>query len=124
MLTLSNIFIKYGDRVLLDYVNFVLKPGERVGLVGRNGAGKSTLLKIIAGEMSPHDGQVVRPAHFTLGYLHQDMLLPRGKTVIAETMTAFSEILALEKELHDIQEELGAREDYESDAYHKLIERM
>ncbi|HRI59141.1 MAG TPA: ABC-F family ATP-binding cassette domain-containing protein, partial [Saprospiraceae bacterium] len=124
MLALSNIYVQYGNRILLDSVNFVLKPGERVGLVGRNGAGKSTLLKIIAGEMSPHEGNVVCPSHFTLGYLHQDMLMPKGKTVIAETMTAFSEILALEKELHRIENELATREDYESDDYHKLIEQM
>ncbi len=124
MLTLSNIYIQYGNRILLDGINFVLKPGERVGLVGRNGAGKSTLLKIIAGEMSPQEGNVVCPAHFTLGYLHQDMLMPKGKTVIDETMTAFSEILDLERELHRIGEELAVREDYESDSYHKLIEDM
>lgn len=105
MLSLSNIYVQYGNRILLDSVNFVLKPGERVGLVGRNGAGKSTLLKIIAGEMSPaqREGNVVCPTHFTLGYLHQDMLMPKGKTVIAETMTAFSEILALEKELQHME---------------------
>lgn len=124
MLSLSNIYIQYGERILLDRVNFVLKPGERVGLVGRNGAGKSTLLKIIAGEMTPHEGDVVVPGHFTLGYLHQDMLLPKGKTVIDETMTAFSEILELEKELHRVSEELAQREDYESEGYHKLIEQM
>ncbi len=124
MLTLSNIFVKYGDRTLLDHVNLVVKPGERIGLVGRNGAGKSTLLKIIADEMSPHEGNVVKPAHFTIGYLHQDMLLPKGKTVIEETLTAFAEVLALEKQLHHIQEELTHREDYESDAYHKLLEDM
>jgi ATP-binding cassette subfamily F protein 3 len=124
MLTLSNIYVQYGDRILLDRVNFVLKPGERVGLVGRNGAGKSTMLKIIAGEMTPHEGDVVVPGHFTLGYLHQDMLLPKGKTVIDETMSAFSEILELEKELHRVSEELAQREDYESDEYSKLIEQM
>ncbi len=124
MLTLGNIFVKYGDRTLLDHVNLVVKPGERIGLVGRNGAGKSTLLKIIADEMSPHEGDVVKPAHFTIGYLHQDMLLPKGKTVMDETMTAFAEVLALEKQLHDIQAELAHREDYESDSYHKLLEDM
>ncbi len=124
MLSLSNIYIQYGNRILLDSVNFVLKPGERVGLVGRNGAGKSTLLKIIASEMQPQEGNVVFPAHFTLGYLHQDMLMPKGKTVIDETMTAFSEILELEKELHRIENELTTREDYESDDYSKLIEQM
>ncbi|MFN5236397.1 MAG: ABC-F family ATP-binding cassette domain-containing protein [Bacteroidota bacterium] len=124
MLSLSNIYIQYGDRILLDRVSLVIKPGERVGLVGRNGAGKSTILKIVAGEMSPQEGNVVVPNHFTLGYLHQDMLLPKGKTVIDETMTAFSEMLELEQELHNIGEELGAREDYESEGYNKLIERM
>jgi ATP-binding cassette, subfamily F, member 3 len=124
MLSLSNIYIQYGNRILLDSINFVLKPGERVGLVGRNGAGKSTILKIIAGEMSPQEGDVVCPSHFTLGYLHQDMFLPKGKTVIEETMTAFAEINALENELHRIEHELTTREDYESDAYAKLIEQM
>ncbi|MEZ4919955.1 MAG: ABC-F family ATP-binding cassette domain-containing protein [Saprospiraceae bacterium] len=124
MLSLSNIYVQYGDRILLDSVNLVVKPGERVGLVGRNGAGKSTMLKIIAGEQSPHEGNTVKPAHFTLGYLHQDMLLPRGKTVIEETMGAFAEVIALEKELEGIHEELAVREDYESDSYNKLMERM
>ncbi|MCC6459900.1 MAG: ABC-F family ATP-binding cassette domain-containing protein, partial [Saprospiraceae bacterium] len=124
MLTLNNVFVKYGNRTLLDGVNLVVKPGERLGLVGRNGAGKSTLLKIIADEMSPHDGNVVKPAHFTIGYLHQDMLLPKGKTVMDETMTAFAEVLALEKQLQEIQEELTHREDYESESYHKLLEDM
>ncbi len=124
MLSLSNIYVQYGNRILLDRVNFVLKPGERVGLVGRNGAGKSTLLKIIAGEMSPHEGNVVKPTHFTLGYLHQDMLLPKGKTVLGETLTAFEEVLALENRLETIHTELAVREDYESDAYHALIEEM
>ncbi|HNL39315.1 MAG TPA: ATP-binding cassette domain-containing protein, partial [Saprospiraceae bacterium] len=124
MLSLSNIYVQYGNRILLDKVNFVLKPGERVGLVGRNGAGKSTLLKIIAGEMQPHEGNVVQPSHFTLGYLHQDMLLPKGKTVIAETMSAFEEVLLLEKRFEAVNHELAVREDYESDAYHALIEEL
>lgn len=66
-----NIYIQYGDRILLDRVNFVLKPGERVGLVGRNGAGKSTLLKIIAQEMSPQEGEVVVPSHFSNTQLNE-----------------------------------------------------
>jgi len=124
MISLSNVYIQYGNRILLDSVNLVVKPGERAGLVGRNGAGKSTLLKIIAGEMSPQEGNVVRPAHFTLGYLHQDMLLPKGKTVLDETLTAFDEVNELEKQLRRIEEELTTREDYESDAYHHLIVEM
>ncbi len=124
MLTLNNVYVQYGDRVLMNYVNLVVKPGERIGLVGRNGAGKSTLLKIIAGEMSPHEGQVVKPAHFTIGYLHQDMLLPKGKTVLEETMTAFAEVLDLEKQLQHVQHALAQHNDYESDEYFRLLEQM
>jgi len=124
MLSLSNIYVQYGNRILLDRVNLVAKPGDRIGLVGRNGAGKSTLLKIIAGEMSAQEGNVVQPSHFTLGYLHQDMLMPKGKTVIDETMTAFAEVLAVEKRLHDVQNDLAVREDYETDSYAKLIEEL
>jgi ATP-binding cassette, subfamily F, member 3 len=121
MLSLSNIYVQYGERILLDRINLVIKPGDRVGLVGRNGAGKSTLLKIIANEMQPHEGNVVVPNGFSIGYLHQDMLLPKGKTVLDETMTAFSEAIELDKRLHQIEIELGSRDDYESDAYHDLI---
>ncbi len=124
MLTLNNIYVQYGDRVLMDGINLVVKPGERIGLVGRNGAGKSTLLKIIAGEMSPHEGQVIKPTHFTIGYLHQDMLLPKGKTVLEEAMTAFAEVLALEEELLSVQEALAQREDYETAEYQRLLEQM
>ena len=46
MLTATDISIKYGERVLLDHLNFVIKDKDRVGLVGRNGAGKSTMLKV------------------------------------------------------------------------------
>jgi ATP-binding cassette subfamily F protein 3 len=124
MLSLNNIYVQYGDRILLDRINLVVKPGDRVGLVGRNGAGKSTMMKIVAGDMSPHEGNVVKPSTFSVGYLHQDMLMPKGKTVLDETMTAFEEVLALEKRLKAIEMELGEREDYESDAYHDLIVDM
>ncbi len=124
MISLQNIYVQYGDRILLDRVNLTIKPGECVGLVGRNGAGKSTLMKIIVGEMNPHEGQVIRPSAFSFGYLHQDMLLPKGRTVLEEAMTAFEEMKELDQELHRVQEALSERSDYESDEYAELVERM
>ncbi|NBC06809.1 MAG: ATP-binding cassette domain-containing protein [Bacteroidetes bacterium] len=124
MINANNIFVKYGDRLLLDYVSFVIAERDKVGLVGRNGAGKSTLLKIIAGHMSPHDGKVVRPSHSTLGFLHQEMTLPKGKTVINETLTAFDEVRQLEKRIAEMNEEMATRTDYESDSYTQLLEEF
>jgi ATP-binding cassette, subfamily F, member 3 len=124
MLVLQNIYIQYGDRVLLDHVQLTIKANECIGLVGRNGAGKSTLMKIIVGDMNPQEGQVIRPTGFSFGYLHQDMLLPQGKTVIEEALTAFEEMKALDEELHNVQIALTERTDYESDAYSELVERL
>ena len=121
MLTAANIFVKYGDRTLLDRVSLVVRERDRIGLVGRNGAGKSTLLKIIAGEERPHDGNLERPAHSTLGFLHQEMEMPKGKTVLEETMKAFEAAIKIEKRINAINEELGHRTDYESEAYNELL---
>jgi len=101
---------------------FVIHDSDKVGLVGRNGAGKSTLLKIIAGEISPHGGNITMPNEKTLGFLHQEMFLPKGKTVIQETLTAFNEAVSIEKRIAEINNEMAERTDYESAAYAKLIE--
>lgn len=121
MITASNIYIQYGDRILLDRVNVVIGERDKVGLVGRNGAGKSTLLKVIAGYMSPDEGTVARPGESTLGFLHQEMALPKGKTVMDEALTAFDEAKRLDKRIAHLNEEISNRTDYESDAYHQLI---
>ena len=122
MINLSNIYVQYGDRILLNKINLVIGEKDKIGLVGRNGAGKSTLLKIIAGELSPHEGNITRPSTSTLGYLHQDMEIPLGKTVLEETLTAFEEVRDLEMRLAKINEEMAHRTDYESDSYYKLLE--
>jgi len=122
MINLSNIYVQYGDRILLNKINLVIGEKDKIGLVGRNGAGKSTLLKIIAGELSPHEGSIARPSASTLGYLHQDMEIPLGKTVLEETLTAFEEVRDLEERLHKINEEMSHRTDYETDSYYKLLE--
>jgi ATP-binding cassette, subfamily F, member 3 len=121
MINATNIFVKYGDRVLLDHVNFVITEKDRVGLVGRNGAGKSTILKIISRMMSPHEGSITLPSHATIGFLHQDMVLPKGKTVIEEAMTAFDRVKELEQRIEEINHELTYRTDYESDSYNDIL---
>jgi len=121
MITISNVYVQYGDRILLNRVNLVIQEKEKVGLVGRNGAGKSTLLKIIAGEQGPQDGDVSRPSDSTLGFLHQEMELPMGRTVLEEALTAFEETRRMEERIAEITTEIGERTDYESEAYQDLL---
>lgn len=122
MITATNIFIKYGDRVLFNYLNLVIGDKAKMGLVGRNGAGKSTMLKLLAGDTTPDSGQIDRPGNTTIGFLHQEMVLPKGKTVMQETLTAFEEAKRLEAKMDQLNEELGRRTDYESASYSKLLQ--
>lgn len=124
MLTANNIYIQYGDRILYNNVSVTIGERDKVGLVGRNGAGKSTLMKIFAGTENPQQGNVARPNSVRVGYLHQDMMLPKGRTVMEETLTAFEEILAMENRLKELERDLSERTDYESDEYMNLIEEL
>lgn len=121
MISVTNLTVQYGNRILFDNVNFKVDVRDRIGLVGRNGAGKSTLLKIIAGFQTGDEGTVTIPNNATLGFLHQDLQLPKGKTVIDEALTAFAEAKKLEKRIEQINIELGERTDYETDSYMQLV---
>src|ERR1051325_9225917 len=70
MLSVSNVSMRYGAKVLFDEVSTSFVPGRRYGLTGPNGAGKSTFMKLLTGEMDPQKGTVVRPKK--LGVLSQD----------------------------------------------------
>lgn len=124
MLGINNISLQYNDRHLFRSVSFLVNPGEKIGLVGHNGAGKSTLLKIINGNVSTDSGNISKPKDFTLGYLPQELPLYDGKTVWEEAESAFSEIQEIQSRLDDINHQLAAREDYESQSYLDLIEEL
>ncbi len=124
MIGISNLTVNFGERFLFNDVSLSIHRQDRIGLVGRNGAGKSTLLKILAGVYPGYSGQVSYPAGSRIGYLPQDMDFVSGKTVWEETRSAFSEVLALEKQLEDISIQLETRTDYESDEYMGLIEKL
>ena len=109
---------------MLNDINFHISESDKIGLVGKNGAGKSTILKLICGLQNPTVGKVAVPSGLKIGYLPQIMEHHRGRTVIDEAMTAFSDMFAMEEELERITLELGERTDYESDAYQNLIIRM
>jgi ATP-binding cassette subfamily F protein 3 len=73
MITLRNVVLRRGAKVLLDGVNATINPGESVGLVGRNGAGKSTLFALFAGRLHEDGGDYARPAQWQLAEVAQNM---------------------------------------------------
>ena len=91
MLRLEHISKIYPTGEVLKDVNWEVKPGDRTGLVGVNGAGKSTQLKIIAGEIEPTSGEIVRPASLHIAYLTQEFEVDPTRTVKEEFWQAFDE---------------------------------
>ncbi|MGD0155979.1 MAG: ATP-binding cassette domain-containing protein [Terracidiphilus sp.] len=70
MISVSNVTMRYGSKILFEDVSTTFTPGRRYGLTGPNGAGKSTFMKILSGELDPQKGTVVRPRK--VGVLSQD----------------------------------------------------
>ncbi|MFN4298136.1 MAG: ABC-F family ATP-binding cassette domain-containing protein [Thermaurantimonas sp.] len=124
MVSVQQLTVEYPSKTLFKDINFLVNPGEKIGLAGRNGAGKSTLLKIIAGEMSPHSGTVAKPRGISIGYLPQILPLPSGKTVKQEAETALDDIRKIQAEIDHINEALATRTDYDSEEFMQLVQRV
>ncbi|MEG5067512.1 ABC-F family ATP-binding cassette domain-containing protein [Microcoleus sp. B3-A4] len=108
MLRLEHISKIYPTGVVLKDVTWEVKPGDRIGLVGVNGAGKSTQLKIIAGEIEPTAGEVIRPASLHIAYLSQEFEVDPTRTVREEFWRAFSEANEVHETLMQVHRDLEA----------------
>src|SRR3954453_23106214 len=73
MITLQNLALRRGARLVLDRSNLVLQPGEKVGLIGRNGAGKSSLFALLTDRLHADAGDVEIPPRWRLGEVAQNM---------------------------------------------------
>lgn len=97
LLTLKGIEVGFGGPAILDGIDLVVEPGERIGLLGRNGAGKSTLMKVIAEEIIPDGGSRNQPQHVTIARLEQDVPQGMGGSifdVVAAGLGALTPVLA------------------------------
>ncbi len=106
MLSVEKVSIGFVGRTLFDDLSFVVRAKERVGLAGPNGAGKSTLLKIVIGLETPDSGRIVRAKQITTGYLPQEGVMHSGRTLFAETETAFDDVIELKSQLAEVEAEL------------------
>ncbi|QYX33208.1 ABC-F family ATP-binding cassette domain-containing protein [Sphaerospermopsis torques-reginae] len=121
MLRLEHISKIYPTGEVLKDINWEVKPGDRIGLVGVNGAGKSTQLKIISGEIEPTAGEIIRPASLHIAYLNQEFEVDPTRTVNEEFWTVFKEANAVQLALHEVQREMETATLEELD---KLIHKL
>ncbi len=111
MFQLRHVSKYFADRPLLDRVELTVRSGERIGLCGENGAGKTTLLRILAGQVAVDEGQVQATRETAIGYLPQDGLEHRGRTLFDEVRQALGGLFALENRLRKL--EAGFAEDHD-----------
>jgi len=123
ILKLEQASLHYGTQVLLDGVDFSLRKGERIGLLGRNGAGKTTLLKIVAGTVALDSGTRWQRQGVNVAYLDQDLphadeqdvydVVAHGLAGIGDLLARYhhaiveGDLKALERAQHDIEAQDG-----------------
>ncbi len=121
MLRLEHISKIYPTGEVLKDVNWEVKPGDRIGLVGVNGAGKSTQLKIVAGEVEPTSGEIIRPSSLRIAYLTQEFEVDPTRTVREEFWRAFQEANNVHEALSQVH---VAMETATPDELDKLLTKM
>ena len=117
MLSLANISLRRGRKVLIENVSFQVHAGQRMGLIGANGSGKSSLFAMVLGELEPDDGELGLQASDEIAHVAQES--PHG------TGSAVDYVMDGDTELREVQTAIAASEAQEDGAApHALFERM
>ena len=125
MLVLRDLHLAFGGRVLFDGLSWTVRAGERVGLVGPNGAGKSTLLRVISGEQSVDQGEVVYEGGASVGFLRQDTQEEDlDISPLDEALHAFDDVIRLEAEAARLTRAMEDHPDHTTDDYFGLVEQF
>lgn len=102
MLTVSNLSVQFGKRILFDEVNATFSQGNCYGIIGANGAGKSTFLKIIAGEFDPTSGHVILEPGKRMSVLNQNHNMFDQQTVLETVLMGNKVLYAVKKEMDEL----------------------
>ncbi|WP_285491410.1 ABC-F family ATP-binding cassette domain-containing protein [Staphylococcus haemolyticus] len=124
LLQLNDISKSFDGEDIFTRVNFEVKTGERIGVVGRNGAGKSTLMKIIAGVEDYDSGHISKIKNLCMGYLTQQMTLNSSASVFEEMSKPFEHLKKMELLIREETNWLADHaSNYDSEEYQQHMER-
>jgi ATP-binding cassette subfamily F protein 3 len=123
MISVQSLRVEFGARVLFNDLSFSVQPRERIAFAGHNGAGKTTLMKCVAGILKPNAGVISAPKGTRIGYLPQEGIHVRGRTLWQETESAFGETLALREKIDRLSHEL-VKLDPRSSPYAEMLEAI
>lgn len=121
IMQLNDLSKSFGAEEILANIKIEIKDKDRIAIVGRNGAGKSTLLKIMAGEMSYDNGELIKPKDLTIGYLSQHTGLESNNSIWNEMLEVFKDLLQQEKKLRGMEMKMADVNQLESSEASKLL---
>ncbi len=121
MLSVKNLRVEFGARVLFQDLSFTVNAKERIAFAGHNGAGKSTLMKCIGNVIAPNAGEITKPKDFRIGYLPQEGIHISGISLWDEASSAFSEATELQTQIDLLSDSLQTL-DSKSPEYIKALE--
>ena len=121
MLSIENLSFYLGNKQLYMNASLFIKPKDKIGLIGYNGAGKSTLMRLITGELKPDSGSINLQKGFNIGFLNQDHLSYKTSDSVRQVaMTAFNDIILLEKKLSEISKRI--EENYDEEMLNEMLQ--
>ena len=124
ILSCQNIRKEFPDNIVLSNVSFHIEDHEKAALVGINGAGKTTLLRIIVGELSADEGQVVLSKGKTLGYLAQNAGLNSENTIYDELLSVREDLILLERRIRELELAMKEADEALMEQYSLLTHRF
>ena len=111
MITLNHVQKQFGSKVLFKDCSLQIGVRDRLGLIGPNGSGKTTLFRMILGEESIDEGEILIAKGVKIGYLPQEVISFRGNTVLDEVLKSLTSITSLQDKMKILEEELSSIED-------------
>ena len=128
MINLQNVKVTHGKRILFQNAGFLVRPGDKIGLVGPNGAGKTTVFRLIVGEETPDEGEILVNAGVVIGYFSQSVGEMAGHSALAEVQAGAGKVYELGRQLQEMEQRMadpdGAADDALMDRYGRVQEEF
>ncbi len=121
MISVEDLTLGFGDKILFHEISTTIHQHDRIGLVGVNGSGKTTFVKVLLGRIEPDAGRLDVPHYVNIGYLPQDGIETKGRTLYEEVESAFEDVLSLQAKIQEASEKMYEM-DPESEEYLEIID--
>jgi ATP-binding cassette subfamily F protein 3 len=124
MISFNSVSKHYGGQIIYDNSSFILRPGDKAGLVGPNGAGKTTVFRVLMKEEGFDGGSITVPEKIRVAYFSQNIGEMKGRTVIEEVMSGSAKASELAIEIKKLEKKLDGEITLTDDEMEKVLYQL